>query len=283
MEIKKVAVLGAGTMGLGIAQVAVGGGFETCLYNRGDKAEKGALKIKANLDKLVQKQLMTEGEAKEAVSRLKTTNSPDALADFDIIIESVAETFALKEKFISQLNEICKPEAIFASNTSSYSITEMASFSNRPEQFIGVHFFNPAPAMKLVEIVRGYHTSDETVNASVRFVQKMGKETIVVNDGPLFVVNRILVPMLNEAMFALEEGVASKEDIDKGMMLGTNHPMGPLALADLVGLDTLLHASNTLYNETKNPKYTPAPAMVRLVRAGCLGRKTGKGFYDYSK
>jgi 3-hydroxybutyryl-CoA dehydrogenase len=270
-------------MGLGVAQVAISGGFDTVLYNRGDKAEKGALSIKANLDKMSQKKLITEDEAKNAFSRLSTTNSLDGVADADLVIEALGETMELKKSFISQLNEICKPEAYFASNTSSFSITEMASLSNRPDRFIGLHFFNPAPAMKLVEIVKGYHTSDETVEMAEELAQKMGKETIVVNDGPLFVVNRILVPMLNDAMFALEEGVASKDDIDKGMMLGTNHPMGPLALADLVGLDTLLNASNTLYNETKNPKYRPAPIMVKLVRAGCLGRKTGKGFYDYNK
>ena len=277
----KVAIFGAGTMGSGIAQVFAQNGHTALMYASSVKSAQGHKdKLSARLDKLVGRGKMTQ-EAKDAIMNNILVEEKSAAADADLVIECVKEDMATKKELLAELDAICKPETIFASNTSSLSITEMANGVKHP--VIGMHFFNPVPAMKLVEIIRGANTEQETFDCIYKLSQDIGKTPVEVNEAPGFVVNKILIPMINEAIGLLETGVASAEDIDTAMKLGANHPMGPLALGDLVGLDVCLAIMNTLYSETGDPKYRPATLLKKYVRAGKLGRKTGEGIFNYSK
>lgn len=278
-----IGVVGAGVMGNGIAQVAAAAGHDVIMRDITDEFVRRGLKnIAGNLGRDVKKNRLSQEQADSILSRVRGATALADLAPCDFVIEAIIERMDLKKELYRELDGICKPGAVFASNTSGLSITEMAAATTRPNKFIGMHFFNPVPVMKLVELIRGADTDDETVSLTEALVAGMGKESIMVNEAPLFAVNRILVPMLNEAMFVLMEGVASAGDIDKGMRLGANHPIGPLALSDLIGLDTLLLVCDTLYNETGDSKYRACPLLRKLVRAGHLGRKTGRGFYNYS-
>ena len=282
MEVKTIGVLGAGTMGSGIAQAAAEAGYDVIMRDiKDDFVQRGMSAINKNLGRAVDKGKKSKEEAEEIVGRIRGTTNLDDLSDADLIIEAVIENMELKKELYEELDRICKPEAVLASNTSGLSITEMASATKRPDKVVGMHFFNPVPVMKLVEVIMGAETSKEIFQLIMDISRKMGKEPIAVNEAPLFVVNRILVPMINEAAYVLMEGVANAEDIDKGMMLGANHPIGPLALADLVGLDVLLAVQDTLYKETGDSKYRACPLIRKMVRAGHLGRKSGKGFYSY--
>ncbi|NLZ27718.1 MAG: 3-hydroxybutyryl-CoA dehydrogenase [Firmicutes bacterium] len=279
---KSIGVIGAGTMGNGIAQVAAESGFNVIMRDIEESfVERGLKTIEKNLRRALEKGKKTEDEVKETIGRIKGTVNVSDLSAIELVIEAAVEKMELKKKILSELDQFCAAEVIIASNTSGLSITEMASATGRAGKVIGMHFFNPVPVMKLVEVIRGNDTSDETFETIMALARKMGKEPIAVNEAPLFAVNRILCPMINEAAFVLMEGVASAEDIDKGMVLGANHPIGPLALADLVGLDVLLLVLDTLYAETGDSKYRPCPLVRKLVRAGHLGRKTGRGFYAY--
>jgi 3-hydroxybutyryl-CoA dehydrogenase len=284
MEIKRIGVIGAGLMGAGIAQVAAQSGFEVNLNDVEERfIAKGIGMIEGNLKRLTEKGKMEASEAEKVRARIKTSVSlAETAKDVDVFIEAVIERMDLKKTLYTELDKLAKPSAVFATNTSGLSITELASMTSRPERFIGMHFFNPVPVMQLVEVIRGIATSDEVVAIIKDLSVKMGKKPIEVKEGPGFVVNRILVPMLCEAIWVLQEGLASPEEIDQGMKLGANHPMGPLALCDLVGLDTLLSVQEHLYQEFADPKYRPPALLRQMVRAGRLGRKSGKGFYDYT-
>ena len=283
-DIKTVGVVGSGLMGNGIAQVVAAAGYPVVFCDMTlEIVEKGYSAIEKRIEKDVEKGRRTQPEGDELLSRISTTYKYEALSNVDLVFEAIYERMDVKREFYSKIDAICKPECIFATNTSGLSITEIASATKRSPKVIGTHFFNPVPVMKLLEIIKGYETSEETYTCAKALGEKIGKSTITVNEAPLFCVNRILVPMLNEAMFVLQEGIATKEDIDTGMKLGANHPIGPLALADLVGLDTLLMVMETLYNETRDSKYRPCTLLVKLVRAGHYGMKTGKGFYTYNK
>lgn len=285
MKVTRMAVVGAGLMGSGIAQVAARAGLEVKMRDIDDRLVEGGLNsIRKNLEQSVARQRITEDEAKAVMARIAgVVDLAQAAKEADIIIEAITENMELKKELFTQLDKLCPAETIFASNTSSLSITEMASATQRAPRFVGMHFFNPVPAMRLVEVVRGYGTSQDTVDAARELAERMGKTPIEAKDSPGFIVNRILVPMINEALYLLMEGVASAEDIDQAMVLGANHPMGPLTLLDLIGLDTQLAVMNTLYTELGDPKYRPCPLNRKLVRARRLGRKAGKGVYDYTQ
>ncbi len=282
MEIKTIGVVGAGTMGNGIAQVAAEAGFNVIMRDLEERfVQRGLDTIKKNLGRAVEKGKKSQAETDAVLSRIRGTVELSDLKEADVVIEAIVENMPLKKELYAQLDSVCKSEAVLASNTSGLSITEMASVTKRPEKVVGMHFFNPVPVMKLVEVIKGTATDSQTFELAMELARKLGKEPISVNEAPLFVVNRILVPMINEAAFVLMEGIASAEDIDRGMMLGANHPIGPLALADLVGLDVLLAVMDTLYHETQDSKYRSCPLIRKLVRAGHLGRKSGRGFYNY--
>ncbi len=280
--IQKIGVIGAGQMGNGIAQVAACAGYDVVMVDIKDEyVEKGLGTIQFSLGKLVSKGRMTQQEADSALARIVTGTDRSACADCDLVVEAVPEILELKTSIFSELDGLCKPETILASNTSSISITTIAESTNRPDKVIGMHFMNPVPIMKLVEVINGEHTSTETNSAVNEAAEKMGKIALSCNDAPGFVSNRILCPMLNEAILTLQEGVAEPEAIDGIMKLGMNHPIGPLALSDLIGLDTVLHIMNVLHEGLGDDKYAPAPLLVSMVEDGKLGRKTGQGFYTY--
>jgi 3-hydroxybutyryl-CoA dehydrogenase len=284
MEVKKVCVLGAGIMGAGIAQVTAMAGFDVVIRDIEDRfVENGLKMIRKNLDYAVSKGKMDSKDADAVFGRVKGTTDLNASAsDADLVIEAVIELMSLKKEVYAELDAICGKDTIFASNTSALSITEMASVTRREDRFIGLHFFNPVPVMKLVEIIRGFLTSDQTFQTIKDFVEKINKTPVEIKESPGFAVNRILCPMINEAIFTYSEGVATAQDIDKAMLLGANHPIGPLALADMIGLDTLLHVMDGLQQELGEDKYRAAPLLRKMVRAGHLGKKTSKGFYEYS-
>ena len=281
---KKIVVIGGGTMGLDIAQVFARKGFDVVVRDINDDIIKASeARLNKSLDKLVTKGKLDEAGKKAITDKMTFTTDLNAAADADLVVEAAIENLDIKKSIFADLDKICKPETILASNTSSISITAIAAATKRADKFIGMHFFNPATVMKLVEVIRGAHTSDETCKIVTDLAVEIGKEPVEVNEAPGFVVNKILVPMINEACDLLYTGVASAEGIDTAMKLGANHPMGPLALGDLIGLDVCLAIMDTLYNETHDPKYRASLLMRKMVRAGQLGRKTGKGFYDYSK
>lgn len=283
MSIKTVGIVGCGLMGSGIAQISAENGYQVIVCEQNDSLlQQGINRIHQQWDRQLSKDRLTAEQVTQFKQRLSPTVDLNVLRDADFIIEAITEKMEAKKDLFKQLDAVAKPDVVLATNTSGLSITEIASVVADPGRVIGVHFFNPAPVMKLVELIRGLMTRDDTYETAKQFAVSLGKETIDVKESPLFAVNRILVPMINEAIFVLQEGIASAEDIDKGMVLGANHPIGPLALADLVGLDTLLYVIDSLYEETQDSKYRAAPLLRKMVRAGHLGRKTGRGFYDYT-
>ncbi len=284
MGIETIGIIGAGTMGSGIAQACAVAGLNAVVQDVDDAALARALKsVSGSLDRLVRKGTMSEAEQSAALARIRTTSRAEDLAASSLIIEAATENEALKVKILRAVDALAGPETIIATNTSSISITKLAAATSRPDRFVGMHFFNPVPVMALVEIIRGLSTSDATVATVTALSEKLGKTPIGVKNSAGFVVNRILCPMINEAIFALQEGLASAAEIDAGMKLGCNHPIGPLALCDLIGLDVELAVMEVLYGNFNDSKYRPAPLLREMVDAGQLGRKTGRGFYDYAK
>ena len=284
MEVKIVGVYGAGSMGRGIAQVALEGGYDVVLYNhRTPTLEKGVASINKNFDKKIAKGKIDEAKKAEWLTHLKATTNLEDLANVDIVFEAMVENMDLKKDAFEKMAGVIKPEAVFVSNTSSLSITELAAASGRPEKFLGMHFFSPVPAMRLVEIINAYDTSADTIETGKAIATGFGKDYVTVSDVPMFIANRVMCPMMNEAAILAGENVCSYEDIDKACELGYNQPMGPLKLADAIGIDVMINVMESLYQETADSKYRPAHLYKVLYRAGRLGRKSGKGFYDYEK
>ncbi|NMB29203.1 MAG: 3-hydroxybutyryl-CoA dehydrogenase [Clostridiaceae bacterium] len=280
----KVFLAGCGTMGAGIAQTFAVSGHEVVMFDRTmEFVDRGYAMIEKQLRRQEERGRMTAEEVNAALSRLSRSVDLNDASDASLVLEAIFEDMSAKRELFEALDAICAPDCLFGSNTSSLSITEMASGLQHEEQFLGIHFFNPAPVMKLVEIIRGDSTSEETMGVALDLVRSIGKEPVICRESPGFIVNRILIPMINEAVELLDRGVASREDIDQAMKLGANHPMGPLELADFVGIDIVLAIMEVLYSETGDPKYRPSLMLKRLVRAGKLGRKSGEGFYQYKK
>lgn len=282
MDIATVGVIGAGTMGNGIAQACAVVGVDVIMVDVAEAAVlRGLATITSSLDRLLKKDKLSAADKEAAIARIRGTTSYDTLDRADLVIEAATENEEIKLKVLKEVDTIAKEGAIIATNTSSISITGLAAAMNAPQRFVGMHFFNPVPMMALVEIIRGLQTDDATVTAAEAFAKKLGKTPITVKNSPGFVVNRLLCPMLNEAIFALQEGLASPEEIDTGMKLGCNHPIGPLALCDMIGLDVLLAVMEVLYRDFNDPKYRPALLLKEMVAAGYLGRKSGRGFFSY--
>lgn len=284
MTIKKVGVAGLGTMGHGIAIVTSMAGYDViCIEDNDHLLKFGLDKIQTHFERSVKKGRMEESAASEAIRRIVGASSSLEFADCDLIIEAITEDMNLKCSFWKTMNSVCKPETIFATNTSSLSVTEMATASQRPDRFLGLHFFNPVPVMKLVEVIRALQTSDAVYETAFNFVDSIGKKGVKAADTPGFIVNRLLVPYLNDAARVFEQGLASAEDIDNAMKLGAGHPMGPLALIDLIGLDVAMWVGDILFAEYRESRFAPPPILRKMVRAGYLGKKSGKGFYEYKE
>lgn len=280
--IRKIGVIGAGTMGNGIAQVCAAAGLQVAMIDVSDAAvERGLMTIDGNLERLIKKDRLAAADKPGILARIQGGTDYAALKDADLVIEAATENLELKLRILRQVDELVGPDCVIASNTSSISITQLAVVVRNPQRFIGLHFFNPVPVMGLLEVIRGLQTADETHARAMAFAGLVGKTAVSVKNAPGFAVNRILVPMINEAIFVLQEGLASAADIDAGMQLGCNHPIGPLALADLIGLDTLLAIMQVLYDGFDDSKYRPAPLLKEMVAAGRLGRKSGQGFFSY--
>jgi len=282
MDIQTLGIIGAGQMGNGIAQICATAGIKVVMCDINAAAvQRGIDNVSANLDRLIKKDKLPAEEKQPILGRIQGTTDLSALSQSEFIVEAATENLELKQNILKDVDSLARPDAIVATNTSSISITRLAATVSRPRQFIGMHFFNPVPVMGLVEVIRGIQTSDETCATTEALARRVGKTPIAVKNSPGFVVNRVLVPMINEAVFVLQEGLAKAEEIDSGMQLGANHPIGPLALADLIGLDTCLAVMEVLYREFNDPKYRPAPLLREMVDAGYLGRKAKRGFYTY--